>query len=159
MRDIEFFRTVATHGVTPCWHCEPTVAPLRAPLAWFTVAQRVGKLLLNVCWRAFGSLLPDTLQSRMSIFYRTEEVLDILKEKVINTAQRTGRKKRLAHLDQNKYKLIDFNIAFCAFQNCLNKSRFIFWIAVDISTESSLTNWSRISLDNSAFADCSIIIF
>ena len=74
MRDIEFFRTVATHGVTPCWHYEPTVVPLRAALAWFTIAQRVGKLLLNVCWRAFGILLPDTLRSKMSIFYRTEEV-------------------------------------------------------------------------------------
>ena len=85
MINMEFSREQKQRGVTPCWHCEPMVAPLRAALAWFTVAQRVGKLLLNVCWRAFGSLLPDTLQSRMSIFYRTEEVLTVRIERTTIT--------------------------------------------------------------------------
>ena len=74
MIDIEFFREQKQRGITPLWHCEPSVEPPEPALACFTIVQRVEQLLLNV--EEAGDSLSSSghAQSFLDVFFRTEEV-------------------------------------------------------------------------------------
>ena len=62
------------------WIVESQALNLRNPRQReITIAQSVEQLLLNVFWRATDHLLPDTVQSFLSIFFRTEEVWNNIK--------------------------------------------------------------------------------